>query len=205
MTNVVEGTLVYVCVQTPTTKYQSTDKEFKVGIVVDEDTADAWDEQFPKQSAKAVKTTEFKELYKIDPVFPSEKKQYIITLKKPAQYKDGTPLPNQYLPKVLVPIADGKFEDVTQTILPANGSKGKVSYETTQNDYGTFAKLKNVLVTEMIEYKKASSDAGADFGGTAVASGQEDFSEAPAKPVAAKKTTTKRVVSEEEMDDSIPF
>lgn len=35
--NTIEGTLVFVTVQTPQTKYQSTDKEFKVGIVVDED------------------------------------------------------------------------------------------------------------------------------------------------------------------------
>jgi len=203
MTNVVEGTLVYVCIQTPTTKYQSTDKEFKVGIVVDEDTADAWDEQFPKQSAKAAKTAEFKDLYKIDPVFPSEKKQYIINLKKPAQYKDGNPLPEQYTPKVLVPVDGGKYEDVTQTVLPANGSKGKVSYEVTSNDYGTFARLKNVLVTDMIEYKKASTDAAADFGGSTVAKGEEDFSEAPAKPVAAKKTT--RRAAEEESEPDSPF
>ena len=35
--NTIEGTLVFVTVQTPQTKYQSTEKEFKVGIVVDED------------------------------------------------------------------------------------------------------------------------------------------------------------------------
>ena len=35
--NTIEGTLVFVTIQAPQTKYQSTDKEFKVGIVVDED------------------------------------------------------------------------------------------------------------------------------------------------------------------------
>lgn len=203
MTNIIEGVGVYICIQTPTNKFESTEKEFKVGVVVDEDTADEWNEKYPKQSAKAVKTSDFKDLYKIDPVFPTAKKQFVITLKKPAQYKDGTPLPNQYLPKVLVPIADGKFEDVTQTVLPANGSKVKVSYEETSNAYGVFSKLKNVLVTEMIEYKKASSDAGADFGGTAVTGGQDDFAEAPAKPVTAKKPV-KRAEPEDDSESS-PF
>ena len=55
--NTIEGTLVFVTIQTPQTKYQSTDKEFKVGIVVDEDTADSWNERFPKQTAKVVKTS----------------------------------------------------------------------------------------------------------------------------------------------------
>ncbi len=93
--NTIEGTLVFVTVQTPQTKYQSTEKEFKVGIVVDEDTADSWNERFPKQTAKVVKTSDFKETYKIDPVFPDEKKQYVITIKKPASYKDGKELATQ--------------------------------------------------------------------------------------------------------------
>ena len=151
--NTIEGTLVFVSIQTPQTKYQSTDKEYKAGVVVDEDTADAWNEMFPKQSAKVVKTSDFKEIYKIDAPFPNEKKQYVINLKKPAQYKDGTPLPKQCQPKVL--LADGKQAiDVTDTMLPANGSVGKISFETNSNDFGTFARLRNVLVTKMIEYKK---------------------------------------------------
>ena len=54
--NTIEGTLVLVSIQTPQTKYQSTEKEYKAGVVVDEDTADAWNERFPKQTAKVVKT-----------------------------------------------------------------------------------------------------------------------------------------------------
>ena len=161
--NTIEGTLVFVTVQTPQTKYQSTDKEFKVGIVVDEDTADSWNERFPKQTAKVVKTSDFKETYKIDPVFPDEKKQYVITIKKPASYKDGKELPEMYRPKVL--LQDGNTAiDVTKTTLPANGSKGKVSFEENNNDFGTFSRLRNVLVTEMIEYKKGGSNVGDDFG-----------------------------------------
>ena len=178
--NTIEGTLVFVTIQTPQTKYQSDDKEYKVGIVVDEDTADSWNERFPKQTAKVVKTSDFKETYKIDPVFPDEKKQYVITIKKPASYKDGNPLPPQYLPKVL--LQDGKTAiDVTQSMLPANGSKGKVSFEENSNDFGTFSRLKNVLVTEMIEYKKGGGNAADEFG--LEVQGASDFEDVPEKPV----------------------
>ena len=193
--NTIEGTLVFVTVQTPQTKYQSTDKEFKVGIVVDEDTADSWNERFPKQTAKVVKTSDFKETYKIDPVFPDEKKQYVITIKKPASYKDGKELPEMYRPKVL--LQDGNTAiDVTKTTLPANGSKGKVSFEENNNDFGTFSRLRNVLVTEMIEYKKGGSNVGDDFG--LEVQGASDFDEQPTNESKTFKNT-----DEEEGD--IPF
>ncbi len=205
--NTIEGTLVFVTIQTPQTKYQSDDKEYKVGIVVDEDTADSWNERFPKQTAKVVKTSDFKETYKIDPVFPDEKKQYVITIKKPASYKDGTPLPQQYTPKVL--LQEGKTAiDVTQTVLPANGSKGKVSFEENSNDFGTFSRLRNVLVTEMIEYKKGGLNVGADFG--LEVQGASDFNEVQGsqeQPVVKqpKPKVTPTTVPEEDDENQIPF
>lgn len=196
--NTIEGTLVFVSIQTPQTKYQSTEKEYKAGVVVDEDTADAWNEMFPKQSAKVVKTSDFKEIYKIDAPFSNEKKQYVINLKKAAQYADGTALPKQYQPKVL--LADGKQAiDVTDTMLPANGSKGKVSFETRENSYGTFAKLRNVLVTEMIEYKKGGGSAGDDFG--LEVQGASDFDETVETPVVKQQKPT--TVPEESYDDDV--
>ena len=199
--NTIEGTLVFVSIQTPQTKYQSTEKEYKAGVVVDEDTADSWNEMFPKQSAKVVKTSDFKDTYKIDAPFPDEKKQYVITLKKPAQYADGTPLPKQYQPKVL--LADGKQAiDVTDTMLPANGSVGKISFEARENSYGTFAKLRNVLVTEMIEYKKGGSSAGDDFG--LEVQGASDFQEEQEQPVAKQPKATS-IPEETESDETLPF
>ena len=197
--NTIEGTLVFVTVQTPQTKYQSTDKEFKVGIVVDEDTADSWNERFPKQTAKVVKTSDFKETYKIDPVFPDEKKQYVITIKKPASYKDGKELPEMYRPKVL--LQDGNTAiDVTQSVLPANGSKGKVSFEENSNDFGTFSRLKNVLVTEMIEYKKGGGNAADEFG--LEVQGASDFNEAQETNTTPKQPKPTTVPEE---DQDIPF
>ena len=199
--NTIEGTLVFVSIQTPQTKYQSTEKEYKAGVVVDEDTADSWNEMFPKQSAKVVKTSDFKDTYKIDAPFPNEKKQYVITLKTPAQYADSTPLPKQYQPKVL--LADGKQAiDVTDTMLPANGSVGKISFETNSNDFGTFARLRNVLVTKMIEYKKGGGNAGDDFG--LEVQGASDFDDTTETPVV--KQPNPQAAPEESYDDStIPF
>jgi len=199
--NTIEGTLVFVSIQTPQTKYQSTDKEYKAGVVVDEDTADAWNERFPKQAAKVVKTSDFKETYKIDAPFPDAKKQYVITLKKDAQYADGNPVPKQYLPKVLVPQGNQAI-DVTDTQLPANGSVGKISFEARENSYGTFAKLRNVLVTEMIEYKKGGSSAGDDFG--LEVQGASDFKEEQEQPVAKQPKATS-IPEETESDETLPF
>ena len=197
--NTIEGTLVFVSIQTPQTKYQSNEKEYKAGVVVDEDTADSWNEMFPKQSAKVVKTSDFKDTYKIDAPFPNEKKQYVITLKKAAQYKDGSTLPKQYQPKVL--LAEGKQAiDVTDTMLPANGSVGKISFESNSNDFGVFARLRNVLVTEMIEYKKAGGNAGDDFGLEVV--GASDFEDKPEQPVTKQP---KPVTVPEETESDCPF
>ena len=197
--NTIEGTLVFVTIQTPQTKYQSTEKEFKVGIVVDEDTGDSWNERFPKQTAKVVKTSDFKETYKIDPVFPDEKKQYVITIKKPASYKDGKELPEMYRPKVL--LQDGKTAiDVTQSVLPANGSKGKVSFEENSNDFGTFSRLKNVLVTEMIEYKKGGGNSADEFG--LEVQGVSDFNEVQETNTTPKQPKPTTVPEE---DQDIPF
>ena len=46
--------------------------------------------------------------------------------------------------------------DVTDTQLPANGSVGKISFESRENSYGTFAKLRNVLVTEILKHNTDS-------------------------------------------------
>jgi len=199
--NTIEGTLVFVSIQTPQTKYQSTEKEYKAGVVVDEDIADAWNERFPKQTAKVVKTSDFKETYKIDAPFPDAKKQYVITLKKPAQYADSTPLPKQYQPRVFLQ-EGSEAVDITETKLPANGSKGKISFEVRENSYGTFAKLRNVLVTDLIEYKKSSADGASDFG--LEVQGASDFADKPEQPVIRQP---KPVTVPDNTDDSesLPF
>lgn len=201
----IQGTLAYVKLREPSKKYQSEEKEYSLDLIVDEDTADSWNENFPKQSAKVVKTSDFETIYKIPAPYPEAKKQYVVKLKKPAQYKDGTPVPKQYCPKVLQKQGEVNV-DITDQILVANGSKGVVSYEVTENSYGSFARLRNLLVTDLIEYKQKDSSYDDEFGAiasTTAAQAGGDFDDAPAeaKPAPRKQAAKKAVVE----DDDIPF
>lgn len=192
----ISGVLLYTCIQRPTKKYKDeVNKEYKVTVVVDEDTADAWDEQFAKQPAKTVKTADFEKEYRVAPPFPDAKKQYLITLKKDAQYADGNPLDDKYKPKVFIKNDAGKLVDITQTKLVGNGSFGVVSYEVRENDYGTFAKLKNIRVDDLVEYADAGGPGDDELGELDDSTGDDDFDadqgSDPKDSEPAKKTTGK--------------
>lgn len=216
-TNTVEGIFVFAKIQEPAFKYQSdTEKEFSIGVVVDKATAKAFGKQFQKQKGKQVDNDDFTETYKIDIPFPDQDEQYILTLKKPAQYKDKlsgnlVPTPEQYWPKVLQKVG-GKATAVHRNVLVGNGSTGKVSYEVNSNDYGTFAKLKNVLVENLIEYKKQDASGADDFDleleepiTTEFGSADDGEGNSVKVPVKAAKTSTKtskKVAHPIDMDDS---
>lgn len=207
------GTLVYVQIDTPKTCFvESKGSEWKASIVVSEDDADAWDETYPKQTAKQVKTSEFKDIYKIDPPFPEQRKQYIITLRKNTKLANGKEVPEQYQPKVFK--KDGtKAIDVTKKVLVANGSTGQISVETYEGKMGTFARLKNVLVVNLIEYHKegSSGNSGDEFGLEVEKETNEFEDDTPApkqeekKPVKPTKKAPEPTFSEEIDDDLLPF
>lgn len=193
----ISGVLAYVKIQEPALKFQSDEKEWVVDVIVDEDTADNWNEEFSKQPAKAIKTSEFEASYKIAPPFPNAKKQYVIKLKKSCTYKDGNPLPEWAHPKVLMQDELGEFVNITQEQLVGNGSVGTVTYDFTENSYGKFARLRNVLVEELVAYEKQD---GIDPELAKAAKG--------AKPKAAAPKATKapeRPVQEAELEDDLPF
>lgn len=211
--NIVSGTILYAKVTEPSYKYQSeTDQEFSIDIVVTEDEFDNFGERYPKQRGKAVKTSEFEGIYKIPPVYSSEKKQYILKLKKAATFNNKVTgalevIPRKYWPKVLVQKGN-KAVSLEAGVLVANGSVGKVSFEENANSFGTFAKLKNILITDLIEYKKEGSDAANDFGLSTDIEGSSDFEEVPkveVKPKTPVKPTMKRPVVEPEDMENSPF
>lgn len=210
----IKGTFAYTCIQTPVKMYkEEVKKEYKVSVIVDEDTADNWTEQFPKQPAKAIRTADFKDEFNIDPPFPNEKKQYVITLKRPAQYQDGQPLPEKMKPKVFLNVGNDEngnivMEDITADKLVGNGSQGVASYEVTENDYGTFAKLRNIRVDSLIEYKSKVQDGDDDLGTVkkntdSDLSGSSDDSTSKAKEDKPAKTKTRK--SSQDEDDNSPF
>lgn len=202
---VVEGTLVYAKVAEASLKYQSKDTEYTISVIVSEDVADAWDEQFKKQPAKKIKASEFESKYKI-PVpeeLKGEKNVYEIKLKKDAT-KDGEPFYPEHRPKVFVDYDNGDRVEITESRLIANGSVGKVSYRISTNDFGTFAKLNNVLMTEegFKEYVSTGGAAGSEFDGGETK--REVKKEAPRKEATQARAAKapKKEVEEDEADDS---
>jgi hypothetical protein len=159
-----KGTLLYVSLQKPVKCYeQEKGLEWKASIVVDEDTADLWEELYNKQPPKRIKTDEFEALYKIPPPFPDERKQFIITLRKNTLLANGKPVPDIYQPKVIVP-EDGEYKDVTSSVLVGNGSIGEISVDHYDAKLGAVARLKNVLVTDLVEYVETHAGLGSEFG-----------------------------------------
>ena len=208
MSNVISGIFCFAKVTEPAFKYESdTEKEFSIQVVVDEDTFDTFGETYGKQKGKAIKTADFEGIFKIKPPYPNDKKQFVLKLAKGATYKskENGQLVNvekKYWPKIMV-LEGNQPVPIEEGILIANGSKGQVSFEENTNSYGTFAKLKNILVEELIEYKKTGEDAASDFGYSTKVQGAEDF-----KPTAkaAAKTPPKRPVPQIADDtDDIPF
>lgn len=165
------GTLLYVQVQKPVPCYdKEKGMEYKASIAVDEDQADAFSEAFPKGSVKKVKTAEFESIFRIPPPEGSGKNIYVVNLRRNTTYRDKESgemkeIPERYRPKAFLQQEDGTKRDITNETLVANGSKGVISIDTAVSQYGVNARLKNVLVTELIEYvaPEGSGEAGSEF------------------------------------------
>lgn len=204
------GMIVYCMLDKPVPCFDAEKgQEYKCGVVVDEDTADAFAEKFPKQAARKVKRGDFEGLYKVPAPEGTEKNLYVITLKKNSQITDKAsgdkiPLPSKYKPRVLQRQGSA-LVDITTTDKPANGSYGTVSYEEGETRYGTIARLKNVLITELIPYEGgegADYEVGDEFADdTTPSKPAAKPATAPSKPAAKGKAK----VEQEDPDDSLPF
>ena len=204
----VTGILAYVKLQQPDFKYGSTtEKEFAVNLIVDKPTAKAWNKEFPKQKAKEVDRADFEKSYKIAP--PTDDDEFfVLSIRKPAQYKDGNPIPDAMRPRAFIKGENGKLQDITKDVLIANGSVGTVSYDVKDNDFGHFSSLKAVRVDQLIEYKKKGG-ASNDFSELGdVESLATDFDEVPERvqSEAQKAVAAKQPVELDEDEESqLPF
>ena len=183
---IIEGTLVYAKIGQPDNKYQSTEKEWSIEVIVGEDEAEAWDDQFQKQKAKKIKASEFEAKYRIPCPIDGVKYVYGVKLKRQAT-NDGVPVDELFRPKVYVDDSEGNRTEVGLSRKVANGSYGKVSYYISSNDYGTFSRLQNVQMEEenFIEYE-GSAGGGDEFGSKPVkveAARKEVVNARPIKPV----------------------
>lgn len=208
----VEGTFVYAKVGQPDTKYQSTEKEWSIEVIVDEDTADEWNEKFKKQPAKKIKASDFEAKYKIalPEALKGEKNVFGIKLKRQAT-NDGVPVEDNFRPKVYVDMNDGERVEIGQSRLISNGSFGKVSYYISTNDFGTFARLQDVLMEEdnFKEYESSGGNKALDvFGSKPVkveAPRKEVLEARPEKAAPAKSKAKAAPMSDDSDDSDAPF
>jgi len=167
-------TFGFVKLQSGAFKYQSkTELEYTIDCVVDKTTAKAYKKEFPKNGYKEIETKEFENIYKVEAPFPKEDEQYIIKLRANVSIKKDIPkaglvagdlIPYEWntRPKVFIPV-DGGVQDITMSVLVANGSTGDVSFNiNTYEGFGTFPQLSGILVKNLIEYIPKTS--GSDFG-----------------------------------------
>lgn len=168
-----KGVLLYNSLKSPKFKFESTTrKEYGVEIVVDKATARNWDKTFKKQGSKAVENADFVKAFGIEPPFPDQEDQYIIKIKRPADYeeKDKTtntptgrilPIPDKYRPRILL-LTDPttrKCEDITfKDYGLGRGTEVLVQYEERDSGkFGTTARLMNVRVDKLIKYEFGNS------------------------------------------------
>jgi len=208
------GMLLYVSLNKPVKGYVKAGEppkpdEWKASVAIsDEDVLDEY-EAFAngidaKTSIKKVKTAEFEAIYKVAPPEDAGKNVWVITLRKSTELgKTGKPVPELYKPRVFEKV--GKtLVDVTNSKLPANGSYGSISIDKFERTNGTASLyLKNVLVTEMIEYvqEESSYNPGDEFDDEPKA--EKPKAKPEAKAPAAKPKARAKV--EEEDDTDIPF
>lgn len=146
---------LYVKLQKPVLQYESkTEYEYVVDCVVDEDTADAFEDCADKFSVKKIKTAIFEKTFDVAPPFPEQKNQYKLKLRAYSHYPSGDLVPYEYgtRPKVYVP--NGKLvTDVTLTYLVGNGSMGDLSFQISKSEFGSSAKVTGILVKDLIVYE----------------------------------------------------
>lgn len=211
----IQGMLVYVQVNEPVKAYVKPGAapkadEWKAGVVLtDEDYVDDL-EAYAKTldtllGLKKVKTVDFESSYKVAPPEGAGKNVWVLTLRKSVELgKTGKPVPDLYKPKVFEKIKN-TLVDITHSKLVGNGSMGTISIDRfDRSNGGSSLYLKNILVTDLIEYIRAESDyeSGSEFDEEETP--KSSAKQAPktiAKPVAKPKA--KPPVDIEE--DDLPF
>lgn len=164
-------------------KLKNPDKlEYTIDVGVNEDIADEFDEIFEKQQSKKLTNAKFKERFKIEedelplPV-PSAKKQFVLKLKQAAQKSDGTKISKALRPRVVQKDENGKPVDITFKHLVGNGSTADILFRVNSNDYGTFAYLSTVLVTDLREYEAGGDQDRDEFLGGALETDDDEEEE----------------------------
>lgn len=156
--------LAYAKLAEPTNKFESKDLVYEVDCIVEKSVAKAWSKQFSKQKAKEFDKEDFEKKFKMTAPFDGDE-VYVIKMRKAAS-KDGEMFDEKYRPQVLLDTADGERVNITTSRLISNGSRAKVSYRITDNSFGVFGMLNNILMDEegFVEYVSGGGAVGSEFG-----------------------------------------
>lgn len=199
-------TFLYTKIARAELMYESKDRhEYSVDVAISKEQAKHWDKKYSKQKHKRIDNEDFIKIFKIDPPFPDQDEQYVVKLKKKAEYVDKDsgaikPIPDQYRPRVFTKGEDGKLKDITTTLI-SNGSKGAAQFDENTNSYGTFAQLKALRVDELIEYQAA----GSSYDELGEVGELQDLTESVEEAPKATKKVESDDFDDFDDDSSIPF
>jgi hypothetical protein len=198
--------LAYAKIAEPVKKFESTDTTYEVDCIVEKSVAKAWSKQFTKQKAKEYDKEEFEAKFKMTAPFDGDE-VFVIKMRKGAS-KDGEVFDEKFRPKVYLDMNDGERLEITTSRLISNGSKAKVSYRITDNSFGIFGQLNNILMDEdgFVEYKSTGGGMGSEFGSTKqvkVEAPRKEATEARASKEVVKKPV--KVVEQDEDSEDSPF
>lgn len=200
----------YTRINEPTNKYQSVDKEYKTDIVVDKATLAEFSKEYPKKKHKMVMTDEFEEKYKAPAPFPEQPIQYVIKFNRDEVRKDGTPIPEENRPTVLLEDKSGVRYDVTYKYNVGNGSQGDIDFFVLEHpEYGDFPKLSGIVVKTLVLHEATSrpvvKELTDDVDLSHMMVGSLDADAAPVTKASSAPTTTKKAATPPVSDDDLPF
>lgn len=194
----IEGYLVFTSISKPKLKYKSEkDFEYGVTVVLSKEDAKEFKKRKLNKTVKEVDSSEFLEKYKIDPPFPDQDEQYLVTITQNVTKTNGDPLPDFLRPQAYLKVEGGN-ELITDKEI-ANGSYGTVRYSQRDGDKGISIKLDAVQLTTFIPYVSANVD---EWAGSVV-NRPATSNQVAAKTVVAPPSTTK-VAVDADIDD-LPF
>ena len=217
------GTIVYCQMSEPVKAFVKPGApkkadEYKCSIVITDKTLKKELDKYGKSldtllSIKEVDSSDFEDTYKCPLPEGAGDEVWVFTLRKSTELgKTGKPLPDIHKPKVFEKVKN-TMVDITHSKLVGNGSKGWMSidrFDRTAGGASLF--LKNLLVTELVEYVKQDSDyeAGSEFGDDNASDGNGGNVKVPASaktkeaPKAKPKAAPKPQDDFDESDD-LPF
>ena len=203
-------TLCFVKIAESGTKYKSEDREYSLNATVSKQAAKEFKKKFVKQSVKEFDNADYEAKYGISVPYPEQEEQYVIKLSK-GHIKGGKEMDARFRPQAYVVNEDSTLTCITTSRIISNGSKADVAYRVTSNEFGTFAHLEAIRITELIEYKKSNGMVN-PFGGVVSVVEEEDkaVTEARKNKEESHESDKKSLAEEddeqvEDIDDDIPF